>query len=68
VIRALRDELIRDLDRRPPRFVVLFQRGWPAGGYERVATFPALAERLAHRYRVLATGDGYVIHAKRDDP
>jgi len=66
VVRALREELVRGLDARPPRFVVLFERGWPDGGYERVASFPALAERLAGRYRVAVRGDGFVIHARRD--
>jgi hypothetical protein len=68
VIQALRAELIRDLDARPPRYVVVFDRGWPAGGADRIARFPALADRLAHRYRLLARGDGYVIHAQRDRP
>jgi hypothetical protein len=62
-IRALRAELAAAFDARPPRFVVLFERGWPAGGYERVARFPELAERLG-RYRVDARRDGYVVYAR----
>jgi hypothetical protein len=62
-IRGLRAELIRDLDASPPRFVVLFEHGWPAGGYERVERFPELAARLA-RYRIEARGDGYRIYAR----
>ena len=53
---------------RPPRWVVLFEHGWPAGGYERVEGFPALRDRLRTRYRVATRGDGFTIHAKRDDP
>jgi len=68
VIAGLRRELVGGLERRPPRFVVLFRRGWPAGGYERLESFPALRDRLAAAYRVEVRGDGYVIHAKRDDP
>jgi hypothetical protein len=63
-IRALRTELLRDLDTRPPALIVVFEDGWPAGGYERFDAFPALAERLA-RYDVVRTGPGYRIHAQR---
>lgn len=62
-IRALRAELAAAFDARPPRFVVLFEQGWPAGGYERVARFPDLAERLG-RYRVDARRDGYIVYAR----
>lgn len=68
VVRALRAELIRGLDAAPPRFVVLFERGWPAGGYERLRAFPELAARLATRYTVVAARDGYRIHEKSDGP
>jgi hypothetical protein len=63
-IRALRAELIRALDARPPALIVVFERGWPAGGYERFDTFPELAERLA-RYDLVHAGPGYRIHAQR---
>ncbi len=63
-IRALRAELVRDLDARPPALIVLFEQGWPAGGYERVDAFPALAERLV-RYDLVQAGPGYRIHAQR---
>jgi hypothetical protein len=63
-IRALRAELIRDLDAHPPALIVLFERGWPTGGYERVDTFPELAARLA-RYDLVQAGPGYRIHAQR---
>src|SRR2546422_4321934 len=68
VVRALRAELIRDLDARPPRVIVVFERGWPAGGYERVARFPALAARLRERYEPVLTRPGYRLYAKRHDP
>ena len=68
VVRALRAEFIRDLDARPPRMIVLFERGWPAGGYERVERFAALADRLRERYEVAATRPGYRLYAKRHDP
>ncbi len=63
VIRALRAELVRDLDARPPRVVVLFERGWPGGGYERIERFPALRDRLA-AYRLAVERDGYRLYAK----
>ena len=66
-VRALRAELIAGLDARPPRFIVLYERGWPAGGYERVLRFPELAERLETRYRVVVPGAGFRLYAKSDD-
>ena len=67
VIQALRAELIRDLDARPPRLIVLFARAWPVGGYERVERFPALAARLRDRYELAVTRDSYRLYAKRHD-
>jgi hypothetical protein len=63
-IRALRAELLRDLDARPPALIVLFEQGWPAGDYGRVDTFPGLAERLA-RYDLVRAGPGYRVYAQR---
>ncbi|OLB96484.1 MAG: hypothetical protein AUH30_12655 [Candidatus Rokubacteria bacterium 13_1_40CM_68_15] len=66
VVRGLRAELVDALRARPPRLIVVFARGWPARGAERVDTFPELRQLLERAYRPDATGDGYVIHAKRD--
>lgn len=63
-IAALRAELIRALDAHPPALIVLFEEGWPVGGYERFDTFPALADRLL-RYDLVQAGPGYRIHAQR---
>jgi hypothetical protein len=68
VVQALRAEFIRDLDARPPRMIVLFERGWPAGGYDRVARFPALADTLRERYQPALTRAAYRLYVKRDDP
>jgi hypothetical protein len=68
VVQALRRELVGGLVACPPRFIVLFGRGWPAGGYERVEAFPELARLLATRYRLDRDADGFRIYAKRDDP
>jgi hypothetical protein len=64
-IQRLRAELMHDLRARPPALTVLWQHGWPHGGYERVARFPALAAWLGEHYVVVHEGDGYRIHAKR---
>ena len=64
-ITALRAELVRGLDARPPRLIVLFEQGWPVGGYERLDAFVALRERLA-RYDLAVPGPGYRIYAQRD--
>jgi hypothetical protein len=66
-IERLRAELVRDLATRPPALVVVFEEGWPAGGYERLDAFPALRARLA-RYDLVQAGPGYRIHAQRDRP
>ena len=63
-IRALRAELVHDLAARPPRLIVLFEQGWPAGGYERVDTFAELREWLAG-YDLVRPGPGYRIYAQR---
>jgi hypothetical protein len=63
-IRALRAELVRDLEARPPALIVLFEQGWPAGGYERFTGFPGLAARLVE-YDLVQAGPGYRIHAQR---
>ena len=64
-IRALRAELVGGLDARPPRLIVMFEQGWPVGGYERLDAFVALRERLA-RYDLAVPGPGYRIYAQRD--
>jgi hypothetical protein len=63
-IESLRAELIRGLDARPPALIVVFEEGWPAGGYERLDAFAALRERLA-RYDLVRPGPGYRIYAQR---
>ena len=66
VIRALRAELMAGLDLAPPRFIVLFRRGWPSGREERIDTFPELSRLLAERYVMAAGREDYVLYAKRD--
>ena len=66
-IRALRAELVRGLEARPPRLIVVFETGWPAGGYERLESFAALRERLAG-YDLVRPGPGYRIYAQRHRP
>ena len=65
VIRGLRAELMAGLDLSPPRFIVLFRRGWPSGGEERIADFPELARRLKDGY-VPILRPAYILYAKRD--
>jgi hypothetical protein len=64
-IRALRAELLRDLRARPPRLVVVWAEGWPAGGYERLDAFGELREWLA-RYALVRPGPDYRIYARPD--
>lgn len=59
-----RAEFIAGFDARPPRAVVVFARAWPHGGPERVASFGALAERLARDYAIAVRRPGYTIYAR----
>jgi hypothetical protein len=67
-IQRLRAEFLRGLQAAPPRFIVVLERGWPAGGYDRVERFPALATWIGATYRLDREGEGYRIYAKRADP
>jgi hypothetical protein len=67
MIERLRAELMRDLGAHRPALIVLWEPGWPAGGYERLDDFPGLREWLAAGYALARQGDGYRIYAKRHD-
>lgn len=58
----------RGLRARPPAAVVVFQYGWPVGGYRRLARFPELGTWLEIGYRLVGEGPGYRIYAVRPDP
>ena len=62
-VQHLRAEFLAGFDAHPPKFVVLFERGWPTGGYERVDEFPGLRLRLS-TYRVDRRRDGYIVYAR----
>jgi hypothetical protein len=62
---ALRREFIGDLDARSPRFIAVFERGWPAGGHERVESFPELRDRLASRYELVEWRPAFKLYARR---
>jgi len=62
-VQRLRAEFLAGFDAHPPKFVVLFERGWPGGGYERVDEFPGLRRRLLG-YHVDRRGDGYIVYAR----
>jgi hypothetical protein len=61
-VRRLRAELMDALRARPPAGVVIFEEGWPAGGYERVAAFPELERWLREGLRLAEEGDGYRLY------
>jgi hypothetical protein len=63
-VQRLRAELMNALRAHPPAAVVVFERGWPTGGYERVTEFPELEHWLRERYRLDEEGDGYRIYAR----
>src|SRR5262249_43154624 len=66
-VRRLRAELLASLRARPPAAVVLFERGWPSGGYERLERFPELRLWLDEGYAVRLAGDGFRLYAARGD-
>ena len=68
-IRALRAELVRDLDARPPALIVLFEDGLAGAAATSASTrFPGAARAGWPRLRSRRTaGPGYRIYAKRHD-
>jgi hypothetical protein len=64
-VRRLRAELMGALRARPPSAVVVFEAGWPDGGYERLTGFPELQRWLLDGYRVAQEGDGYRLYVGR---
>ena len=64
-VRRLRAELMDALRAHPPAAVVVLERGWPEGGYERLAEFPELERWLQDDYRVAEEGDGYRLYVAR---
>lgn len=67
-IQRLRTEFVRDLAARPPRFVVVFTRGWPSGKLERITRFPALNDFLEANYRAVQRRNPYLILEARPRP
>ena len=67
-IRDLRGEFIQQLEARPPRFVVVFDRSWPTGALDRIARFPALSRFLEDHYSIVQRRSAYVILEKRHRP
>ncbi|MBI3028343.1 MAG: hypothetical protein HYY64_02375 [Candidatus Rokubacteria bacterium] len=67
-VQALRQEFLSALGRRPPAFLVVSERGWPRGGYERLASFPALSAWIQREYVLERERDGYRIYARRRRP
>ena len=64
-VARLRGELLDGLAAYPPAAVVLFESGWPAGGYARLDRFPALRDWLAGHYRLDVEADGYRVYRRR---
>jgi hypothetical protein len=64
-VRRLRAELMGALRARPPMAVLMFERGWPVGGYERLAGFPELRSWLSEGYRIAEEADGYRLYVGR---
>jgi hypothetical protein len=64
-VRRLRAELMGALRARPPVAVLMFERGWPVGGYERLARFPELQGWLSEGYRIAEEADGYRLYVVR---
>jgi hypothetical protein len=67
IIQRFRQEFLEAVRARPPAFVVVFEKGWPQGGYERIERFPEFRDWLTSEYRVDRQGDGYRIYEKRSD-
>ena len=65
-VQRLRREVLMGLDRHPPRAVVVYEYGWPAGDYSRVETFPELKAWLeAHCETITRQASYRICHVKR---
>ena len=60
-IERFRDEFVRALSARPPRFVVVFAQGWPEGKLDRITRFAALNAFLETNYRAVHRRPAYLI-------
>ncbi len=65
-VRAMREEFLSDLVSRPPRFLVIYRRGWPDGEYERIERFGELSDWIDRNYTLHAEEDEYRILEKAD--
>jgi hypothetical protein len=64
-VRRNRAELMAELAAAPPDRVVVFEKAWPTGTYERLATFPELRAFLRERYEREDERDGYRVYRRR---
>jgi hypothetical protein len=64
-VQQLRREFLDDLKADPPKFLVVFRRGWPDGGYRRLKRFGELSEWIRRHYEVEADADECRIYARR---
>jgi hypothetical protein len=62
----LRSELMQALRAEPPAAVVILERGWPAGGYERLAGFPELQRWLREGYDLVEEDDGFRVYQRTE--
>ena len=63
-VRRLRGELMRALRARPPAAVLLLERGWPAGGYERFGGFSEFQQWFVENYGLMEEGDGFRLYRR----
>lgn len=60
-IRNLRQQCMADLTEKPPAFLVVFRKGWPEGGYERLEKFPELRRWIDSHYVLRQEHEDYRI-------
>ena len=65
IVERLRAEFVGELARRPPRFVVVLEKGWPSGRYDRLQRFPELSRWLEANYSLVQRRGGYTILEER---
>jgi len=66
-IKSLRAEFLDALRRQPSEFLVVFERGWPDGGYDRLTGFPELLAWIDASYVLDQERHGYRLYAQRRD-
>jgi hypothetical protein len=63
-VREIQAQLMTELRRRPPTYLVVHRWGFPSGQYERIDRFPELMRFIHDHYRLEISRPDYVIYER----